>query len=179
MQDGAREVRADGDRVDASIAEWKRLSPDAPLGEPTEIVARIKVLSRLFIALSERHAAETAHLHPGFVETLYVLYLAGPPFEMGPSGLAQRLGVTTAAMTNRLDRLSERGLIERRADPSDRRALVIRLTEEGGRVALRAVEENERLAGEFVAGLSGEEQAALNGLLRRLLKHAEQAAGAR
>jgi DNA-binding MarR family transcriptional regulator len=42
-----------------------------------------------------------------------------------PSHLAERLGLTTGAMTKVLDRLERSGYVSRSADPSDRRRVVI------------------------------------------------------
>jgi DNA-binding MarR family transcriptional regulator len=50
------------------------------------------------------------------------LLLDGPS---APSYLAERLGLTTGAMTKVLDRLERAGYINRSADPSDRRRVVI------------------------------------------------------
>lgn len=36
--------------------------------------------------------------------------------------------VTTGAITNRIDRLEERGLVERTTSPTDRRRVIVRLT---------------------------------------------------
>ncbi|MEE1722850.1 MarR family transcriptional regulator, partial [Streptomyces sp. JV186] len=38
---------------------------------------------------------------------------------------------TSGTMTNRIDRLAKKGLVERLPDPSDRRGVLVRLTDEG------------------------------------------------
>jgi len=48
-----------------------------------------------------------------------------------PSDLAAQLGLTTGAMTKVLDRLEHAGYINRSADPSDRRRIVITADPEG------------------------------------------------
>ena len=48
-----------------------------------------------------------------------------------PTTIAQRLIVTTASVTSLLDTLERRGLVERRADPADRRRLLVAITEDG------------------------------------------------
>jgi DNA-binding MarR family transcriptional regulator len=85
---------------------------------------------------------------------------SGNVFEhIGPEGstvaaMADRAGITPQAMVQFVDYLESRGYVERRADPTDRRAKIVRLTERGqdaDRVArenLRAIEaEWERLIG--------------------------------
>ncbi|WP_345893850.1 winged helix DNA-binding protein [Nocardioides sp. TF02-7] len=72
-------------------------------------------------------------------------------------------------MTNRVDRLTARGLVERHPDPSDRRGVLVRLTPEGKAAvdgAFSALLEAER---ELLADLSPDDQATLAALLRRLL----------
>ena len=59
--------------------------------------------------------------------------------------------VTSGTMTNRVDRLTRRGLVERLADPSDRRGVIVRLTSAGERAVDGALDallsyENEVLA---------------------------------
>ncbi|MEZ4595963.1 MAG: MarR family winged helix-turn-helix transcriptional regulator [Chloroflexota bacterium] len=51
--------------------------------------------------------------------------------ETSPRRLADLLGTDTAGMTRLIDRLEAKGLVERHADPRDRRALVVALTDQG------------------------------------------------
>ncbi len=52
--------------------------------------------------------------------------------------IGQRLQVHPTSVTNAVDRLEAAGLVERRPHPTDRRATLIHLTDEGRDVALRA-----------------------------------------
>lgn len=91
----------------------------------------------------------------------------------GSSGLSQReLGARLGALPSRVvalvDELEQRGLVERRDDPADRRSYALHLTERGramladvGRVAR---EHGERL----LAALSAEERQQLGRLLERI-----------
>jgi DNA-binding MarR family transcriptional regulator len=72
---------------------------------------------------------------------------------------------TTVAV---LDALQERGLIERRRDPSDRRVYTVHLTAGGRRVLRRAEGEVLRAEQRFLAAL-GPDGEHLKALLRRLL----------
>jgi DNA-binding MarR family transcriptional regulator len=62
-------------------------------------------------------------------EALAVLDGAGQP--LSPTAIAERLIVTTASVTSLLDTLERRGLIERQPDPTDRRRLLIVITQDG------------------------------------------------
>ena len=69
-------------------------------------------------------------------------------------------------MTNRIDRLAGRGLVTRRPDPSDRRGVVVTLTDEGqARVdaALADLLEQERA---ILSGLDPADRERLADLLR-------------
>lgn len=55
---------------------------------------------------------------------------------MGPAELSQLLGVTSAAATGIIDRLADRGHVERRAHPSDRRRTQVHVTDSGRREAV-------------------------------------------
>ncbi len=62
-------------------------------------------------------------------QALAILEGAGEP--LSPTTIAERLIVTTATVTSLLDTLEKRGLVVRQADTSDRRKLLIRITDEG------------------------------------------------
>ncbi len=77
--------------------------------------------------------------------------------------------MTSGTMTNRVDRLAARGLVERLPDPHDRRGVLVRLSDAGrGTVdgALAALLDRER---ELLAGLDPAEQGQLADLLRSLV----------
>ena len=54
--------------------------------------------------------------------------------DMSISGLAEVLGMGLPNVTGLVDRLEERGLVERLRDPADRRVVRVHLTEAGGRI---------------------------------------------
>ena len=60
-------------------------------------------------------------------KALYIVFASG---ELRMSELAARLGVTSSTTTGQVDRLVELGMLERHADPSDRRQVVVRATPE-------------------------------------------------
>lgn len=83
-------------------------------------------LSRLMRAEFARHVTEAGlALTAGEARTLVHAARAG---EVRQAVLAERLGVEAMTLSGYLDRLEARGLIERRADPSDRRAKLVCLT---------------------------------------------------
>ncbi|MBK7948501.1 MAG: MarR family transcriptional regulator [Deltaproteobacteria bacterium] len=58
-----------------------------------------------------------------------------PRRRLSPSRLAERIVRTTGAVTKLVDRLEGAGLVERRPDDSDGRAVQVQLTAAGGRLA--------------------------------------------
>lgn len=92
-------------------------------------------------------------------------------FEAGPisqSRLASRLDMGRAAAGLVVNALEERGLLERRSDPADRRAWLIALCPEGIRITGPIFEIDARLRAELRVGISRPERLQLAGLLLRL-----------
>jgi DNA-binding MarR family transcriptional regulator len=77
--------------------------------------------------------------------------------------------LTSGAMTNRIDRLEEAGLVSRRADPQDRRGTLVRLTAKGKPLIDAATTQHVANEERLLAGLSAREQLQLADLLRKLL----------
>jgi MarR family transcriptional regulator for hemolysin len=84
------------------------------------------------------------------------------------SRLASRLGLGRAAAGLVVNNLEKRELIERRADPDDRRAWLIALRPQGVRVVKPILEIDEVLRAELRCGISRPERQQLAGLLLRL-----------
>jgi DNA-binding MarR family transcriptional regulator len=76
-------------------------------------------------------------------------------------------------MTSRLDRLERSGLICRTPDPTDRRGVLVRLTPQGSKVAMRALQEVIAAQEAFLEPLSGRERESIASALRLLLLHHE------
>ena len=82
---------------------------------------------RLDMALAEWHGELSERMGMSASETLALARLAMDESQ-GPSELARSLHLTTGAMTAVLDRLVERGHLERVEHASDRRKVALRLT---------------------------------------------------
>lgn len=85
--------------------------------------------------------------------------------------------VTSATMTERLDRLERRGLIRRRPAPQDRRSLLIELTSPGRAVIDKAAEDLAETEAGLLAGLSTADRDALAALLAKLASTLEDQPG--
>lgn len=84
------------------------------------------------------------------------------------SELAGSLRIAPRSATEVVDGLQQRGLVERAADPADRRAVVLRLTDTGRRVQREVDDARAADSSELFARLSPDDRAALARILRQL-----------
>jgi DNA-binding MarR family transcriptional regulator len=92
--------------------------------------------------------------------------------QLGPRrqlSLAQELSIDRTVMTYLLDDLEAAGLVERRADPADRRGTLVRLTGRGIDVIDQALEAHLANEERLLRPLSAADRRSLDRLLRRLL----------
>lgn len=97
------------------------------------------------------------------------LLLASESGTASPSELAEMVGTSRANMTRILEELIQEGWIERRAAPRDGRRQIISITAAGRRKVRDAVPRLAEPVKRAFSGLSVEELALLDGLLRKLI----------
>lgn len=156
------------DEVDELVAAWSRERADLDLA-PVEVFSRITRLARL-LDLARRDAFTAHAIEPWEFDVLAALRRAGAPYQLSPGQLLRETMVTSGTMTNRIDRLSERGLVERAADPHDRRGVLVSLTSSGKRAVDGAFETLLASERDLLAELSGSERRNLAELLKRLMQ---------
>src|SRR5919206_1611022 len=133
----------------------------SPAGEAWELMHELLLASRRrFLAV-----ASEFELSPPQVRALGVLE-PGRPVPM--SELADALHCDNSNVTGIVDRLEDRGLVERRSASHDRRVKMLAVTERGAVVRERLAE-RLREAPEPLARLSPEDQRALRDIMRRAL----------
>ena len=167
--------QSEQDNVDRFIESIREELPQLDL-EVEAIVDRIRGLARRLRRDHDETLGEIG-LNWGEFGLLGMLKSAGPPYRRSPGQLAKFGDLSSGAMTNRLDRLEERGLIRRLPDPNDRRALHIELTEPGAEVYLRAVDAQAGKEQHVTASLTAAEKRQLNDLLRKLMLEYERRDG--
>lgn len=154
------------DEVDRLVAAWRQQRPELDVA-PLQVFSRISRLAK-HLERHRRAAFAASELSVPEFDVLAALRRMGEPYQLSPKALLQRTLVSSGTMTNRIDRLLVRGLVERHTDPNDGRGVLVRLTRHGRErvdAAMDRLTEAERgLLGE----LSADERAALAGLLRRL-----------
>jgi DNA-binding MarR family transcriptional regulator len=119
----------DDDEVDLLVDAWAERIPGVDF-TPLDVMSRLR---RVALRLGELRADafRQAELSSWEFDVLAALRRAEPPHEMSPMALSRATMIGTAAMTNRLENLAERGLIDRKANPNDGRSNLARLTPDG------------------------------------------------
>ncbi len=100
---------------------------------------------------------------------LQALAMEGRGGSSHPSLLADAAGVSASTMTHRLDRMVERGLVERSPDPQNRTRMVVSLTRAGWELFRRAVLDAESEEAGIFAPLTDAERSTLATLLEKAL----------
>lgn len=168
---------SDKDQVDLILHQWERERPDLQISA-MGVIGRIVRLSRYLERELELPYRE-AGLDFGLFDVLATLRRAGPPYRLSPRVLNHWCMLSSGAMTARLDRLENAGLIARRPDPDDRRGLLIELSPAGFRLIDRLVEDHVANEEQLLAGIRGSERVELGRLLRVLLIGFENRTGDR
>jgi DNA-binding MarR family transcriptional regulator len=117
------------DEVDRIVAAWHRERPDLDV-TPLEVLSRIDRLAH-HLDTARAHAFAAHGLARWEFDGLAALRRAGDPYQLTPGNLLSRTLVTSGTMTNRIDRLAQRGLVARLPDPGDRRSILVALTPKG------------------------------------------------
>ena len=155
------------DSVDALAAGWARSLSDVD-SEPLQVFSRISRIAQRLDA-ARREAFAPYNLQTWEFDVLSALRRATPTHELSPGELIRDTLVTSGTMTNRIARLTDRGLVTRHASRDDGRAVRVRLTTAGRTMvdsAFRSLLSREQ---NLLQGISSEEQNVLAHALRQLL----------
>lgn len=155
------------DVVDRIVSEWAETNPSIDVS-PIEVVGRISRLSRII----DRRLSENFALHDiesWMYDVMATLRRVGEPHQLSAGELVKQTMVTTGAMTNRIDRLEQRGFVRRAASETDRRSVTVQLTDAGVAKVDDVAASHYELERELVAELTPRKQEALQHSLRALL----------
>jgi DNA-binding MarR family transcriptional regulator len=167
VSDVQASVSGSEDAVDQILAQWARERPDLDCS-PMGIIGRITQLQRE-VFLAQRTTFARYGLDAPSFDVLAALRRAGQPYQLTPTALMRTALVTSGAITQRLDRLEERGLITRERSEADGRAVVVTLTPAGRDALDAALPDHLQTERELLDGLSEHDRDQLADLLRRLL----------
>src|SRR4051794_33728503 len=163
----ARQQAAGKDHIEETITAWRRERPGLDLSGMAVVARLLRVSHRVEEAQDEFFSA--LGLKPGWLDVLAALRRAGDPYRLTPTLLSVEALISTAGMTNRLDRLEEAGLVRRLPDPDDRRGILVELTGEGRELVDAAVDAHRGLSKRLLGELDTRERDELDRLLRKLL----------
>lgn len=97
---------------------------------------------------------------------IYYLMENGP---MRLSELARRTETDPGILTRQVNALEDQGLVERRPDPTDRRAAILQMSAKGRRIAQRLREVQDEVLGGQLAGWSAADLERAATLMERLI----------
>lgn len=156
------------DRVARIQAEWRRERPELDTF-PQGVIGRLHRVAALLtdelVAVYGRYG-----LNEGDFDVLATLRRSGIPYARAAGDLADHTMITSGGLTKRVDRLVEKGLVERRPGPTDARQRIIALTPAGLELidaAFTAHMENEH---RLIAEIGHADAARLEILLERWLR---------
>jgi DNA-binding MarR family transcriptional regulator len=165
----------DHDAVDALLGQWRRERPDLDASS-VEVIGRLQRVARLLEREMRDFFVSRGH-EPWEYDVLAALRRQGPPYELSGSALLPAMLVSPGAITNRIDRMIAKGLVERRTDPTSRRSMLIRLTEHGRQTVDALVDGHMANQNRLLVGLNGADRAQIVVLLRKLLLSLDDRAG--
>ncbi|MGJ4844233.1 MULTISPECIES: MarR family winged helix-turn-helix transcriptional regulator [unclassified Leifsonia] len=154
------------DEVDRIVDSWLRERPDLDFS-PLQVLSRVARLSR-HLDRARRTAFDRSDLESWEFDVLAALRRAGAPYQLSPKALLQQTLVSSGTMTNRIDRLVSRELVERRTDPNDGRGILVQMTAQGLTRVDAAITRLVDAESDILVGLSPTEQERLASLLRKL-----------
>lgn len=155
------------DEVDRICEAWQRERSDLDTS-PLQVFSRVTRLAR-HLEIARRRAFAGQSLEAWEFDVLSALYRAGTPYQLTPGRLIEETMVSSGTMTNRIDRLASKGLVERAADATDRRVVRVRLTSQGKAAVDGAMTDLLALEREFLTPMSDADAAVLATGLRSLL----------
>jgi DNA-binding MarR family transcriptional regulator len=138
-------------------------------GPPRELLdSTTFLLKRLGMAVKERtgDAFESTGVTGQHFGVLLVLDEGARDTQ---GSIADALGYDRSVLVGLLDELEDRGLVERKRDPADRRRHLVRLTESGSTAIESFRSITASVEQEFLASLTADERDALHGLLLKLM----------
>jgi DNA-binding MarR family transcriptional regulator len=147
-------------------AAWRRELP----GLRTESIEVITPLWRIAKVLADdrRRTLAALGVDPSTLDLLSVIRRSGPPYELTTREITRRTLITAGAVSQRIARAEQAGLVERAPSTASRRAVSVRLTDAGHALIEATVRHLLEHEADLIDPLDPAERAALNVLLTKL-----------
>lgn len=151
------------------------MPPRDPTDCPYYLVSRASLAVTACLK-REFAAASVEGVRPAYLGVLMCLWIEDG---LNVLELGRRAGLEPSTMTGLLDRMEQDGLVVRAADPHDRRAHRIQLTDLGRRVREPVLEVVDRTLDGVLEGIPERELARVKTTLRSILANTEKIEGGR
>ncbi len=147
-------------------ASWQRELP----GVRTESIEIITPVWRIAKVLADDRRRTLAELgvDPSTLDLLSVIRRSGPPYELTTREITHRTLITPGAVSHRVARAEQAGLVERSPSSASRRAVSVRLTETGHGLIESTVRQLLDHEASLINSLAGAERTTLTDLLAKL-----------
>lgn len=161
-------ARMNEDSVDRTLREWAEHAPELDTSG-RQIVWRLQLVAKyISFAVEEMDVVDEKLSSSGIRMMLHLIAMPAP-HEASPTALSKRVRLTSGSMTALIDRLETLGYVARRPDPSDRRGILVGLTDDGVAAALTLSVAYDELEGRILAPLDKAQRAEFTSLLRTLV----------
>lgn len=154
------------DEVDVIVTAWQRERPDLNFNA-MHILSRVDRLAKQ-LDYQRKAAFSAVGLEVWEFDVLSALRRTGKPHQLSAKKLMNETLVSSGAMTNRINRLIERGLVTRKTDPLDRRGILVQMTELGEQKVDRSIQLLMNRETELLHALNSEDKTTLASLLKKL-----------
>ena len=147
-------------------AAWHRELP----GLRTDSIEVITPLWRIakILADDRRRTLAALGVDPSTLDLLSVIRRSGPPYELTTREITRRTLITAGAVSQRIARAEQAGLVERAPSAASRRAVSVRLTDAGHALIEATVRRLLEHEADLIDALDPPERTALNALLAKL-----------
>jgi DNA-binding MarR family transcriptional regulator len=162
------DVDAGPDFVDEMMVVIKESHQAADVLEAKALAYRIRrIAHRLETEIKRELAPHDIELWE--LELLACLVRAEPDHRLTAGGLVAQLQLTSGAVTNRVSQLERKGLVSRELDPTDRRSVLVTLTDAGRERALHVFGVKTQTEQNLLGALAPDRQRDVNDALRAIL----------
>jgi DNA-binding MarR family transcriptional regulator len=158
QEPGPEEIPLDPD-VRLAVATWPQIDP--------AVEAIVNQISKAYRLLDLEMHESLAHVGLTKEEFKVLMELHSGPRTHG--ALCRTLGVSTGAMTNRLDKLEREALVSRSKDPKDRRGVLLAITDDGRSRLDAYIDRGAHRERELLDGLTAADKRTLTAQLAKLL----------
>jgi DNA-binding MarR family transcriptional regulator len=147
-------------------ASWHRELPGVRT-ESIEIITPVWRIAKV-LADDRRRTLATLGIDPSTLDLLSVIRRSGPPYELTTREITHRTMITAGAVSQRVARAEQAGLVERSPSSVSRRAVAVRLTETGHSLIETTVRQLLEHEADLIGTLTAAERTALTSILAKL-----------